>query len=155
MPACRVTPTCALEVVAAVDILVAENIQFAVRGGGHTSWAGAANIGSNGVTIDLSAMNEVVVANNNATVAVGGGARWIDVYNVLVQQDLMVCGGRVAPVGVGGLTTGGGKCFFSSTTGFAADGVAQFEVCSTVCVRLASLTLMLCTPARHKYRTHP
>lgn len=59
------------------------------------------------MTIDLSAMNDVVVSSDNKTVAVGGGARWIDVYNVLVEQDLMVCGGRVAPVGVGGLTTGG------------------------------------------------
>jgi len=107
LPACRVTPTCAGDVAIAVKTLANANVSFAVRGGGHTSWAGAANIGGNGVTIDLSEMNSITLAKNNKTVAVGGGARWIEVYDVLVEQNLMVCGGRVAPVGVGGLTTGG------------------------------------------------
>jgi FAD/FMN-containing dehydrogenase len=53
-------------------------------------------------------MNDVVISSDNKTVSVGGGARWIEVYKPLVEQGLMVCGGRVAPVGVGGLTTGGG-----------------------------------------------
>lgn len=59
-------------------------------------------------------MNSVQVWPGNGTVSIGGGARWVDVYNVLEARGLAVCGGRVSPVGVGGLTTGGGKCFFAS-----------------------------------------
>lgn len=39
-PACRVTPQNTLDVAAAVKILVTANVEFAVRGGGHTSFAG-------------------------------------------------------------------------------------------------------------------
>lgn len=34
------TPTTAPDVALAVKILVGANVQFAVRGGGHTAWAG-------------------------------------------------------------------------------------------------------------------
>lgn len=43
---------------------------FAIKGGSHTTWAGAANI--DGVTIDLGAMNNVTV-NDALTVALNGG----------------------------------------------------------------------------------
>lgn len=69
-------------------------------------WAGAANI-NNGVTIDLSEIKQVVVSDNHSITSVGGGARWEDVYLKLDAMDLAVSGGRVAMVGVGGLTTGG------------------------------------------------
>lgn len=61
----------------------------------------------NGIVIDLSAINQVVVAEDRKTTSVGGGARWIDAYLKLDEMGLAVSGGRVAAVGVGGLTTGG------------------------------------------------
>ena len=70
------------------------------------SWAGAANI-ANGITIDLSVMNEVEVRHDRSITSVGGGARWVDVYLKLDAMNLAVSGGRVYDVGVGGLTTGG------------------------------------------------
>ena len=69
-------------------------------------WAGAANI-HNGVTIDLSSMNQVEVSRDRSVTYVGGGARWLDVYLKLDTMKLAVVGGRVAYVGVGGLTLGG------------------------------------------------
>ena len=70
------------------------------------SWAGAANI-EGGITIDLSAINQVNVSKNHAVTSVGGGARWQDIYLKLDAMGLAVSGGRVAEVGVGGLITGG------------------------------------------------
>ena len=79
---------------------------FAIRGGGHMWWAGAANI-QDGVTIDLSELNEVGVSQDRTITSVGGGARWEDVYYKLDPMNLAVVGGRVHDVGVAGLTLGG------------------------------------------------
>lgn len=70
------------------------------------SWAGAANI-QDGVTIDLSRMNTVVVNDDQLITRVGPGARWADVYSKLAPMNLSVVGGRVSHVGIAGLTLGG------------------------------------------------
>jgi FAD/FMN-containing dehydrogenase len=82
------------------------NFSFAIRSGGHTPWAGSANI-KNGVTIDMSALNQVTVAPDQSYTSIGPGNRWVDVYLKLDARGLAVPGGRVASVGVGGLVTGG------------------------------------------------
>ena len=79
---------------------------FAIRGGGHMWWAGAANI-QDGVTIDLSDFTKVEISHDKTVTLVGGGARWEDVYYKLDATNLSVVGGRVHDVGVGGLTLGG------------------------------------------------
>ncbi|KAI7490718.1 hypothetical protein KC351_g445 [Hortaea werneckii] len=101
--------------------------QFAIRSGGHTPWAGAANI-EDGVTIDLSNSNRVEVSSDRSTVIIGPGSSWREVYDVVVPQGLATGGGRVANVGVGGLVLGGGVSFFSPRKGFVCDGVKRFEV---------------------------
>lgn len=53
----------------------------------------------------------MIVSDDQTTVSVGGGARWLDVYLVLDAMGLGVAGGRVGMVGVGGLTLGGKFCF--------------------------------------------
>lgn len=72
--------------------------QFAVRSGGHTSWAGASNIQS-GVVIDLGSVKTIELAANKATVSVGVGAIWGDVYKALEPHGLSVNGGRASTVG--------------------------------------------------------
>ena len=80
--------------------------QFAIKGAGHTPWAGAANQ-AGGVTIDLAGLNSVDVSPDKTLTGVGPGNRWGDVYSKLDLLGLAVPGGRVAAVGVGGLVTGG------------------------------------------------
>ena len=106
LPTCRLTPTCAEDVSFAVITLAQYNCHFAIRGGGHMSWAGAANI-QDGVTIDLSQMKAVSVNDEQTITRVGPGARWSDVYSTLSPMNLSVVGGRVSDVGVAGLTLGG------------------------------------------------
>lgn len=67
---------------------------------------GASNI-VKGVTIDLSRMNDVTLSADKTTAAVGPGAKWVHVYDVLGAQGYAIPGGRAGDVGVGGLTTGG------------------------------------------------
>ncbi len=110
-PNCVVTPISSHDVAVAIKTLAdidAANHQarFAIRGGGHTPFAGSANI-DQGVTIDLSSINQVSVSSDRATASIGPGARWLQVSATLDPMGLAVTGGRVSKVGVGGLTTGG------------------------------------------------
>jgi hypothetical protein len=45
---------------------------------------------------------------------VGPGARWGDVYNVTGETNQVVVGGRLANIGVGGFTLGGGLSYYSA-----------------------------------------
>ncbi|KAL8899992.1 MAG: hypothetical protein Q9207_005910 [Kuettlingeria erythrocarpa] len=126
-PACRITPKTANDVSKAVTLLAPSKCGFAVRGGGHMFWAGAANI-QDGVTIDLSEISRIHVTQDRKIVAVGAGARWQDVYAKLGPMNLSAVGGRAGTVGVAGLTLGGGNSYFAPRYGIACDGVASYEV---------------------------
>lgn len=135
-PSCIFRPQTAQDVSKTVYILseyqAAGNVamagcQFAIRGAGHTPWAGSANI-NNGVTIDMTSINAVHVDQTATVVAVGAGARWSDVYRELDAVGLGVAGGRVSDVGVGGLITGGGMSYYAPRFGFVCDQVLNFEV---------------------------
>lgn len=110
-PSCIVTPTSTADVVAAVSILASsqeagKQCTFAIRSGGHASFAGQANINS-GVTLDLSSLNNITVSSDKTVTSIGPGTRWGQVYLLLDSMGLSVAGGRAAQVGVGGLSTGG------------------------------------------------
>lgn len=100
---------------------------FAVRSGGHTPWAGAANI-DNGVTIDLSNLNNITFQPESNVTSIGPGATWDEVYLALEPLGQMVGGGRSSTVGVGGLSLGGGDSFYAAEIGWVCDNVRQFEV---------------------------
>lgn len=60
-----------LAIIVAIKELASTN--FAIRGGGHTPWAGSANI-NGGVTIDMTSIKDVTVNNNKTIASVGAGA---------------------------------------------------------------------------------
>ena len=114
-PACFIQPTNVTDIVTIIKHVQSASsatsegaILLAVRSGGHTAWAGSANI-AGGITIDLSNLetNAVVVDEQTNIATIGAGARWGDVYRTLASKDLGVVGGRVSNVGVGGLALGG------------------------------------------------
>ncbi|RFU24352.1 hypothetical protein B7463_g11985, partial [Scytalidium lignicola] len=120
-PTCIVSPNVTADVSVAVGTINQLSrfdleCPFAVRSGGHTPFA--ASTIENGIVIDLSAISQVMVSEDHTVTSVGPGARWIDAYLKLDAMGLAISGGRVASVGVGGLTTGG----------FVCDNVANFEV---------------------------
>lgn len=126
-PTCRVAPTSAVDVSVTLVALETQQCQFAVKSGGHGAFTGASNI-ETGITIDLLNLNEVVVSEDKTEVFVGAGNRWYDVYSKLDPIGISVVGGRVADIGVGGLTLGGGISFFSGRYGWACDNVNNYEV---------------------------
>ena len=81
---------------------------FAVKGGGHTTNPGFSS--TSGVQIALSRFNSTKVNANDGTIEIGPGLTWGQVYETLAPTGMNVVGGRVASVGVAGLTLGGGKC---------------------------------------------
>lgn len=112
----ELSPTCVIRPGDAKDVskivkdvknaALSGKVKVAVKGGGHTPWAGAANI-DNGITIDLRQLTGVSVNSASKTASIGAGEQWRSVYENLLPQGLAVPGGRVSKVGVGGLITGG------------------------------------------------
>lgn len=87
-------------------ILSSTRTPFAVKGAGHATNPGFSS--TKGVQISLARFNETKVNSATATVEVGAGLAWDQVYAVLESYGVTVVGGRVPGVGVAGLTLGGG-----------------------------------------------
>lgn len=98
-----------------------------MRSGGYSYYAGASNI-QGGVTIDLQGLDHIDLEPDRSIVSVGAGATWFDVYSYLNPLNLTANGGRVANVGVGGLTIGGGISYFGPRNGWTCDTVQNYEV---------------------------
>ncbi|KAI1148841.1 putative oxidoreductase [Nemania diffusa] len=130
-PACYVTPQTAQDVSAIVKSLTSSANggphDFAVRAGGHT-WFADSNSSPGGVTVDLRGLKSVDLSADKSSVSVGSGATWDLVYGKLDPLGLSVAGGRVAGVGVGGLTLGGGISYFSPREGWTCNQALAFEV---------------------------
>ncbi|KAM7210446.1 hypothetical protein V8F06_014169 [Rhypophila decipiens] len=138
-PQCIVAPKSTQDVSTAVRILTTTTLagssrrcQFAIQSGGHSTFAGYANI-EGGVTLDLSALNSITVQepsspNAAPVVSVGTGARWGAVYSALDPLNLSVNGGRADSVGVGGLTLSSGLSFFGPQYGWTCDTVTDLKV---------------------------
>jgi FAD/FMN-containing dehydrogenase len=111
-PSCIFRPTCTaevskfLQIVGTNDHRTSPLPQFAVRGGGHTLFTGAANINGS-VTVDMRSMKSLALSEDRKIASVGGGSIFSDLYPQLEPYNLTVMGGRVPGIGVGGFTTGG------------------------------------------------
>ncbi|KAK4222535.1 bifunctional solanapyrone synthase [Podospora fimiseda] len=126
-PSCITSPTNATAVQYIVQTLVAANIPFAIRSGGHSPNSGYANI-NRGVLISLSSLNKVSYHANTNTVDLSPGARWGQVYNYLEPHNVTVVGGRVLDVGVGGLLLGAGLSYYTDLYGMACDNILAYEL---------------------------
>ncbi|WP_127818751.1 FAD-binding oxidoreductase [Microbacterium sp. CPCC 204701] len=99
----------------ALRYAAAERLDVMVRSGGHSAWGQVPG----GVTIDLSALDDVSV--DGTRVSVGGGAQWGAIARALGAQGLGLSSGDTASVGVGGLTLGGGIGWMVRAWGLASD----------------------------------
>lgn len=79
---------------------------FAVRGGGHTLWSGAANM-DGGITVDMRGMSSLTVSPDHKMVSLGAGGKWSDLYPLLTPYNITIAGGRVPGIGVAGFALGG------------------------------------------------
>ncbi|RYP34520.1 hypothetical protein DL767_004232 [Monosporascus sp. MG133] len=129
LPACFVTPQTVEDVSTTIKLLglSSEDGSVAVRAGGHT-WFANANSAPNGITIDLRALNSVSLSADKSSISVGAGATWDYLYTMLDPLGLSVAGGRVAGVGVGGLSLGGGISYFGPREGWTCNQATSFQV---------------------------
>lgn len=91
-------------------------------------WFPGASTSPGGVTIDLRGLDSVDVSSDHATVSFAVGATWDAVYAALDPLGRSVAGGRVANVGVGGLTLGGGLSYHGPRYGWTCNQAKSFEV---------------------------
>uniref|UniRef100_L2GDK5 FAD binding domain protein n=1 Tax=Colletotrichum fructicola (strain Nara gc5) TaxID=1213859 RepID=L2GDK5_COLFN len=87
-PACVFVPQNAQQVSFAVTTLTLSLTKFAVRSGGHMPVVGYNGIGSSGVLLSTSNLTTLAVSDDKATVSVGAGHRWRDVYSYLQPYGL-------------------------------------------------------------------
>src|SRR4051794_35032272 len=125
-PALVVRCTGAADVIAAVGFARSNDLEIAVRGGGH-SIAGFSTI-DDGIVIDLSQMNGVHVDAAARRAYVGGGAVWADVDHETQAHRLATTGGLVSSTGVAGFTLGGGIGWTMRKFGLACDNLVAAEI---------------------------
>src|SRR6266436_5490485 len=101
------------------------HLPLSVRGGGH-DWAGRALC--DGIVIDLSAMNGVVVDPDNRAARISGGTRASDLLAVTDPRCLAAAMGSVGAVGIAGFTLGGGYGALIGRFGLALDNLLAAEV---------------------------
>ncbi|KAJ8456254.1 hypothetical protein ONZ45_g18790 [Pleurotus djamor] len=138
---CRVSATNAEDVSEAVQIVKQGNCTFSVRSVGNMPWAGAANIASPGIAIDLRRIDGVSLSADKKVASLGPGGTWGAVYDTLDPHGVTVVGGRSNIVGVGGFILGGGFSNLSPEHGFASDNVVNYEV-EEAQILVSSLALM-------------
>jgi len=118
---CRTPQDVQLAILAARD----SGLSLSVRGGGH-DWAGPALC--DGLVIDLSGMNDVLVDPEHLTARISGGARASDVLTVTDPRGLAAVTGSCGAVGMAGLTLGGGYGPLIGRFGLALDNLIAADV---------------------------
>ncbi len=114
------------DVMAAVDFARSNELDLAVRGGGH-SVPGFGTV-DDGVVVDLSGMRNVRVNPVSRTARAGGGATWGDFNAATHAFGLASTGGIISTTGVGGLTLGGGIGYLDRGLGLACDNLISADV---------------------------
>jgi FAD/FMN-containing dehydrogenase len=118
---CRTAQDVQLAIVSARD----SDLSLSVRGGGH-DWTGRALC--DGLVIDLSGMNDVLVEPDHLTARISGGARASDALAVTDPRGLAVVTGSCSAVGMAGLTLGGGYGPLIGRFGLALDNLIAADV---------------------------
>jgi FAD/FMN-containing dehydrogenase len=114
------------DVATALDFARANELEVAVRGGGHNP-AGHCVV-DGGLVIDLSLMRRVVVDGEARIARADGGATWLDFDSATQAFGLVTPGGVVGSTGVGGLTLGGGIGHLTAQHGLTCDNLLGAEV---------------------------
>src|SRR5215467_11598571 len=125
-PALIAQPLSVADAQAAVRFARDRGLPVCVRGGGHNH-AGYA-VADGALMLDLSAMISVRVDPARRVATVGGGATWGTLDQATQAAGLAVTGADVSPVGVGGVTLGGGVGWLHRLLGLSCDNLLAAEI---------------------------
>ena len=114
------------DVVAAVEHARENELELAVRGGGHS--VPGFGTADDALVLDLSEMNDVQVDVDVSTARAGGGTTWGTFNDATHPYGLATTGGVVSTTGVGGLTLGGGIGYLARGVGLSCDNLLSAEV---------------------------
>lgn len=114
------------DVATAFDFARVNDLEVAVRGGGHNP-AGHCVL-DGGLVIDLSRMRRVEVDPEPPVARAGGGSTWLDFDTATVAHGLVTPGGVVGSTGVCGLALGGGIGHLTAQHGLTCDNIVGAEL---------------------------
>jgi hypothetical protein len=114
------------DVAAALRYGVERGLTIAVRGGGHNG--GGLGSVDDGLVIDLSQLNEIMVDPAASMARAGGGVLLKDLIEATHQHGLTIPVGIIGTTGVGGLTLGGGVGHLSRGMGLTIDNLVAATV---------------------------
>ncbi|KAH9484542.1 putative FAD-linked oxidoreductase [Psilocybe cubensis] len=123
---CVVEPTNPTDVGKILVILGKTRTPFAIKSGGHATNKGFSS--TTGVHISLTRFKGITYNATSATVDVGPGLVWDDVYAALEPFGVSALGARVTGIGIGGFLLGGGYSWQSNEHGLAIDNIIAFEL---------------------------
>ncbi|MCI4330349.1 MAG: FAD-binding oxidoreductase [Thermoplasmata archaeon] len=116
----------AADVVTALRFGREQNLDIAVRGGGHNG--GGLGSVDDGLMIDLSLMRGVRVDPKSRTADVSGGCQLGDLDHAAGAFGLATPGGIISTTGVGGLTLGGGLGHLTRKYGLTIDNLTSVDI---------------------------
>ena len=114
------------DVVASVNFARQNDLQVAIRGGGHNG-PGLGSV-DNGLMIDMSMMKGVRVNPTACTDRAGRGCTQGDVDHATHIYGLAVPAGIVSTTGIAGLTLGGGTGYLTRKHGLTTDNLLEADV---------------------------
>jgi FAD/FMN-containing dehydrogenase len=114
------------DIVDAVKLARAMNLEIAVRGGGHN--VGGRGTVDNGMMIDLAPMKGIHVDVARRSVRAQGGVLWKELNRETQVHGLATTGGVVGTTGIAGLTLGGGLGWLMPKYGLALDNLRSAEM---------------------------
>ncbi|HEX5618499.1 MAG TPA: FAD-binding oxidoreductase [Solirubrobacteraceae bacterium] len=114
------------DVIRALEFARSEELQVAVRAGGH-SIPGFSTV-DGGMVIDLSPMQGIQVDPRRRTARVQPGVTWASLDHETQAFGLATTGGLVSSTGVAGFTLGGGIGWLMRKHGLACDNLIAADV---------------------------
>lgn len=114
------------DVIAAVNFGRDNGLRIAVRGGGHNG-PGLGSV-TDGLVIDMAAINGVRVDPGSRTARVGAGCTQGDVDHATHAFGLAVPAGIISTTGIAGLTLSGGHGYLTRKYGLTIDNLLEADV---------------------------
>lgn len=125
-PALVIRPENVDDVARVIDFARENRLEISIKGGGHNI-AGLA-LSDQGITLDMSSLNEVDVDLERSVVRVGPGCTLGDVDRATQEHGLATSLGFVSATGVAGLTLGGGFGYLTRQFGWTVDNLVEVEI---------------------------